>query len=404
MSSSLLVEELGGRRRTLTLVGSGLPLRGAAWPETTVAPTTFYPGNPEATQQVLQNRYEPSQWEFEFRTNRLIRSPARLNEGGSEQIIERAKTLIDALRSFKRGGSTLRVSWVSTSEGGSTAGRISRIGIMTKFEPAYERLDDAKVTVEFTWRGDGSTIKRAGSLRDDGTLSARVDATKSSDAVARAILDARMRQRISTIPRSADRFTLGQVEQLAKAPLKLANDFARVAQNVSSRVRQLGEIIQTVRSTPAALAGTALDIAQNAIDVSNQFVDQMSRQPPEVWSTRTKVTTLLRTARYYNGALTQSRLMADTYARLAEQARTRRSALVPGAGSSSMRTGDAYQLHIPKSGETFAQLAARYYQNPDLSDEIARANGLPGYTIEVPRIPIVIPTRRALEDANRNRV
>lgn len=402
-SSSIIIEEQTGQRRTLVLTGSGLPLQGADWPSEVVAPTTWYPGNRQASQQVLMPKRMPSNWSFEWRTNRLARTPALLDG----QKIERAATLFEAMDSILMSGQRLRVSFVAQSDGG-TQMRKSLFGVMTKLTPKVDRPDDIMADVEFTWSGDADQQQKLGVLRSEGQLSARINAVKSSDAVAKAILDQRMRSRIPTDPLSADRFSLGQLEQLVEAPRKVVEGFARTANGFSNRVKQLGDIIEKARSTPDAIAGSALDIANNAIGVATNFTDVMSRDTPESWSNRMKVSTLLRTAAYYNGAMRQSDLMAIGYQTLAEQSRKRRSGIVTSPGysraSDSLQREDAYQLHIPKSGETFADLGRRYYDNAELGDEIARANGLPGYTVMVPRMPIVVPVRRALEDANRNRV
>jgi hypothetical protein len=69
-----------------------------------------------------------------------------------------------------------------------------------------------------------------------------------------------------------------------------------------------------------------------------------------------------------------------------------------------MRTDDNFQIHIPRADETMLTIAQKYYGSPDLADELAIANGLPGYTITPPRMPLIIPTRRNLEESTRNRV
>jgi hypothetical protein len=399
-ASTIIIEELSGRtRRTILLSGSALPLQGATWPEEVVQSTTWYPGNRRATQQVLTRKMNESSFDFEWRTVRLARSPVRISGDGGSSLIERANTLVELFRTIL--GRSVRVTWVAES-GGGTNSRVSRLGLMTKMEPAYERPDDIKVAVTFEWSGDGATSRSpVSTLRDDGDLSARVAAVKSSDALAKAILEQRMRSRISTIPLSADRFTLGQLEQLAKAPSKVVNDVARLAYSVSNRVRKIGDLIQTVRSTPAEIAGSILDVATDTIGSANGFVDRLTREPPETWSARVKMSSMLRAASYYNGAVTQSQLMARTYSQLAEQARKRRSGLIPGPNGNMIRRGDAYQTHLPKTGETFAMLALKYYGNADLAPTIAKANGLPGYTVQVPRLPIIIPALNAAQDSRK---
>ena len=150
------------------------------------------------------------------------------------------------------------------------------------------------------------------------------------------------------------------------------------------------------------------DIANNGVNVATTFTDEISREGPETQALRTKVSTLTRTASYFSGAQTQADFMAGIYEKLAEQARRRRSATIASAGSSrrgdKMRNADNFEIYIPRSGDTFASIAKKFYGDADLGDELAIANGHPGYAITPPRAPLFVPTRRSLESSNRNKL
>lgn len=408
--SVVVIEELTGQRRKLFLSGSALPLQGASWSGETAMATEWNPGNREATQHVLNPKEMPSDWEFEWHTTRLIANPAQyVNENGSTQFISQAFDLSVLAESFCRNGMLLRVTWSSSAANESRpSARQVRIGRASTWDFAYDRADDLAASISFEWIGRGTQQPKASRIRGTADIEARNEAQRASDAVARQILEAAIRQR-ENAANSATKFTLGQLESLAEAPLELVDSMARQANAISSRVRRVGEVISTVRETPQAIAGRVFDVANNAVSVSTQFLDEMSREGPETQALGTKVSTLTRTASYYSGAQTQADLMSGAYADLAERTRRRRSAIFasPGAsrGVDQMRVGDILDVHLGRAGETMASIARRYYEDADLADELCRANGLATYTIQAPvGQPLIIPVRRALDDSNRNRV
>lgn len=408
-TSTIIIEELSGYRRTITLTGSALPKQGAGWPLEVTLPTTWNPGNPEATQQVLGPREMPSEMEFEWRTVRLLRSPVEVFGGPTGALlISKAHQLALYVEDVVRAAQLLRVTWSATASDEELF-RIVRVGRVSRFEPKYDRPDDIAVPIEFTWIGRGAQQSKVSDLRSGGQLEARNAAMRASEAVSRAILENEMRRQAYAVPNTASTFTLGQLEALVATPLRLVDSMARSANAITGRVRKLGEVINQVKETPAAMANRALDVANNAVAVANTFLDQLSREGPETLTTQTKVSMLVQTATYYSTAQRQSDLMAGAYLELAEQARRRRSAIVTSPGSSrrddQMRPGDSFQTYIPKVGETLAAIARRFYGDATLGDELARANGLPGYALTVPRNqPLIIPARTTLDNANRDRV
>ncbi len=404
-SSVVIIEELAGQKRRLNLVGSALPLQGAGWSGENSMSTDWNPGNPEATQQVLNPKEMPSDWEFVWRTVRLTRTPAILSGGGN---ITQAHVLATLVEDIARSGMLLRVTWSAGAANQSQSStRQVRIGRAKSWDFNYDRPDDIEAKIQFEWIGRGVDQPKASNIRGTSDIDARNAAQRASDAVARQILEDKMRRQAIAKANSADKFTLGQLESIAAAPLALMDQMAHAANGFSNRVRRVGDIINTVKETPAGIAARALDVANNALSVATQFLDEVSREGPETQAARTKVSILTRTATYFSGAQTQTDLMTASYLTMADQARLRRSAMVASAGASrradQMNNSDLFDVHLPRDGETMATIAMKFYGDADLGDELAKANGLPGYTIVPPRIPIIIPTRRALDDSNRNR-
>lgn len=408
-SSVVIVEETSGPKRRVNLVGSALPLQGAGWSGENTLPTQWNAGNVEATQQILGPKELPSDWDFEWRTIRLIAAPAvAYDSGGSPRNITLAAELATLMRDIFRAGQLLRVTWSAETSNGLPFRQV-RLGRVGSWDFDFDRPDDLRASVKFVWIGSGIGQAKVSELRSSAQLDASNAAMRASENVARQIIENKMRRNAYAVAQSASQFTLGQLESLVEAPLAFVDSFARTAQAVTNRVKNVGQLIQKVKETPAALASRMLDVANNAVAVSNVTLDTLGRQGPETLSAKTKVSMLVLTASYYSGAQTNADLMAGAYLTLADQARTRRSAMIPSAGTSrrddQLRIEDSFQVYIPKKGETFAAIAQTFYKDAELADELARANGLPGYTIVAPRgSPLVVPNRRSLDNAARDRV
>lgn len=409
-ASTVIVEERTGKRRRVELVGGALPLQGANWGGLQLLVTRWNPGNPEATQHVLGPQEVPSAWDFMLRTTTISRTPVRVFDGDTrvETTLVRAISIALLLEDMFRGGALLKVTWISNAQlDRESSPRISRVGRCSAWDFTPDRPDDIPAHVTFDWMGRGEDQAKASDLRGEDVLAVTQQAILAANAAADAISAAFIRRADRTGP-GATTFTLGQLEAIANGPLELVDSFARAANSVANRMQRIGDLILQVRELPAAILGRLVDVANNGLAVATQFMDAVSREGPETQSLRGKVSTLGTTASYFSGAQTQAELMADVMERVAEAARRRRSGLMPAAGVSrgqdQARTDDAFRVHLPRAGETMASIAQRYYGSPDLGDELAVANGLPGYTVTPPRIPIIIPTRRNLDESARNRV
>lgn len=395
-TSVLIVTELGGRRRQLSLVGAALPFMGAAWGGSLVMSTSWNPGNPNATQQVLVPTESPSAWEGEWNTNRLAALPPQYSEaGGADQSIVLADTLRSVIEDIFRSGQQLSVTWIYKDNR-----RITRFGRAKTWNFPHRGGDDIKWSITFEWSGRG--ISQPTVSPDEGTIAAVRAATLAANdaaghAEAQSIISANKQH-----PLSANRFTLGQLESLAGAPQQLVKNFTRLATAVTNRLRHVTDILVKVRDQPAAVAGLALSAATDAVATANDFCDRMGRQGPEQQSLDSRVSALLRASRYYGSAQTQAELMSMTALRLARLARARHANGRPSAGNpSSLSSGDMLATYLPKKGDTMISISRKFYGGDDLSYELSRANALPGSTIVPPRAPALIIPQRAILEGRR---
>lgn len=390
-TSVVIIREQSGRGREVDLIGAALPFMGASWGGAMVMNTNWNPGNPNATQQVLVPTEMPSAWEGSWNTNRLVSTPPTFSEGGgAPQPIVLADTLRDILEAIFRSGQTLSVVWIAGDNR-----RVSRFGRAKSWNFQHRGADDIKWSITFEWSGRSQTAPTISP--DQGILaSVRASAQASADAAsyseAQRIISANAQR-----PRSASRFTLGQLEQLAGAPQALMASFTRLSTAVTNRLRHVTDILVKTRDQPAAVFGLAVSAATDAVSTANDFLDRMSRPGPEQMSNEVRVASLLRATRYYSGGMTQAQLMASESARLRRQAMIRQAGARPAAGDpSTMAPVDAIQVWLPRQGETMTSIALRFYKQ-DLSFELARANGLPGSTITPPRRALIIPQLSVLQ-------
>lgn len=396
--SQVIIEEQGGRRRTLTLRGAALPFQGAEWTGEQIEDTSWNPGSSVATQQVLGPKEPPSEWEGEWNTTRLVSLPALFADGASEKSVSRADELADAADGIRVSGQLLRVTWVMRP-----GRRRVMYGRLTKLALKYTRADDVHWNATFTWIGLAPNAT-ATVPSDSETLAATRAAALAASQAAANIEAAAIIQSNPKVKNSASTFTLGDLEALADAPKQIVASFANAAKAVDSRLRQLSDIAAKIRGEPSEVMGQIVDAARDAVAVANGFVDAMTRQTPESMSTRAKVANLLRAVDYFGAAQVQAELIADAAARTRAAAAARRAAgQRAGADPRGLAGGgDLLAVVVPRLGDTMLSISKRFYDGDDLSDLLSRANGFPSATIVPPRGPIVVPTRAALE-RNRGR-
>lgn len=400
-SSTIVIEELSGERRKVELRGGGLPFQGSAfWATQLRVASTWNAGNmTEATQHILGPVELPSEWEGEWTTNRLISFPCYFyeNENSSGMAITRASTLRDVLDGMFYVGSLLRVSWVTGAMGEGAfqtpERRVTRIGRATHWKFTPRRADDIPWSITFEWSTRGKRVQSVVAFRSEN---AQADIRAALMALGELTAKVELATVVSSnrqVKNSANAFTLGDLEAFADGPSRLLRDFSRAAYSITDRLNRVGGLALKMRGLTSELAGQAIDVATNAVAVSTQFVDAISRPAPETLSTQNKVSNLLQTASYYGDAVTQAELVTDSNLELARTLRKRRNAQANATGGDSAQVGDILAVHIAKANETFASISSKYYGTPEHAEAIAINNGFAAYQIEVERgAVIIVPT------------
>jgi len=412
--STLIIEETGpagpGKKpRRIVLLGSGLPFMGSEWAFENNVITTWYPGNPvEATQQNLGPRELPSTWQGDWRRTRLSRTPCRFtNDQGAEVSIIDPQGLREAFELIGRSGIRLRVTWsvnANEGQGNSASGfsqlkntQILREGLIKNAHFSFIRHTDIGWTVEFNWASRGGTQDRVVSVRSDEDLDAASNALLVNAAGINFALESSIVKAKKDVRKSAVKFSLGQFEALANAPLQAVNSFNRQIQQNVSQIKQLGSVINTFRTQPAAITGSFINLAKNTQSIAINLIDTLGRQPPEVQANKTRVASLLRANRYFASVAEQARLTAESSRDLALRLR---APLVQRGGapvisvqeSQTTRAGQVLGVHVCHEGDTPQKVSIQYYKTPDHGSDILRANKLPLYQPSfLPGAVLIIP-------------
>lgn len=424
VGSQLTIEELtpttpGGQPRVVILVGPGLPLKGGAkWGGDTRLITKWYPGNgTEATQQNLGPIEMPSDFSGEWNRTRMGRAPSWYrDETGSARYVMEPLDLFEILDAIRIAGARLRVTWASsgsrllgTSASGSVQDvdrKILREGRMKSLEITPDTEVDVRWSMNFEWSGRGNTQDRAASVRRDDDLTAATSAVQQSISALDFFVDAKMVSLKPNLRLSASMLTLGQLEALANAPLKLVNDATRKLRYNLNQFKRVADVAKKLAFSPISMANSAVDFARNTTAIANQFVTQFGRTPVELLSLKGKVSDLTKAHKHFGQVADQ---MSVTARRGAELEQKLREARVSGGNrgqisvkeSATTRAGDLLAIHVCKSGDTPTRLSMKFYQSPDHASDILRANRLPLHTPSfAPGKIVVIP---ALSSGPQNR-
>jgi hypothetical protein len=394
-TSYVLITEITGLRRSVRLVGAGLPFQGASWGVQLRNKTTWYPGNAQqATQHILGPVEADSDWEGFWRTTQLIRTPAQFTDENHETTrITSAFSLMQVMEDVCRRGATLSVEWGDNLR--DLNRRLVREGIADEINFRVDRADDISWTITWKWSGRGVQQQKVAAFRtEDGVAKIRDAILRGQEILQLEALDTIVSKR-RDVRNSASQFSLGQLENLAKAPLEITRSFTRKIQQIVGRFKKLGEIINQVRSLPTQLANQGLDQAANAVSVCNNFIDTMSRKPPEALTARARLSNLTRSLTFYGDAMTTSKLLR----RSAQGLRTQLEGSQKQA--STILAVHVCRARYPNRSETLASISITYYGVPDYAAGIAKANGLPLNQVSVsPGDILTIPTLSVIKGFN----
>jgi len=171
MPEAFTITELTGSERSIELRDRAMPYKPVSWPGEQRTEKTLYPGNPQATIQVLG----PEEIDVEIRgrwKDRYIGRGNMIVLSGWDSIVSAGETpsaeqMVQVFHTLRRSGNLLEVRW----------GPEIRRGVLKRFEPNYHRLDVIEWTCRFEWLQYGATAPTPFTSAPSQTMSAELAAT-----------------------------------------------------------------------------------------------------------------------------------------------------------------------------------------------------------------------------------
>lgn len=417
-SSTITIEELtgtaqGGPRRVI-LRGPSMPFMGAEWSAGNNVVTTFYPGNPVGSQQMLGPREMPSAWQGEWNRTLLGKSPVIYrDETESDFLITRPDLVWDVLEDIFRKGALLRVTW--STHGAEMVGDFDKtLRVINsdrvrdgrakewKFQP--DRHTDIKWSITFDWLGRGGEQLRAADVREDSDLAADANGLENSIALTRFLSEMRAKSLVPDVRLSASHITLGQLEALADAPNQLVLGVTRDLTAAVNQVKRVVDLGKKIGNIPDQIRNTITDFSRNTEAIAKKFDDSATRFPCELASKDKRVGPVMRGHVYMQRMSEQTRVNARLARNIIDKNK-RFVADVAGQGklvakdTSASRAGEVVATYVSKEGDTPQLVSMRFYGTPDRAIDILQMNRLPWHTPTFRRgtvliIPQLSTTRR----------
>jgi hypothetical protein len=361
---------LEGDYPTISLTGGGLPYKGVTFPREQRGKTTWYPGNPVATQTVTGPIRPPTTM-----TGRWM--DFDLGEGGARALVLQFDELIDR-------AIPVEVRWGGRSLSTGEDPAITQRGYIKKFEPKYQRSQDIEWSITFEWRGDvlqtqppsfalGGIVKQDSFSELADQLATTQEATQSWIDIAWSAIATGTNEMLA-VSDALDEVqnAIFQATYVANGASDMLQTAAQLPSAVADRIRGMCDlVIMACANARAALqAACGLFSGVIAAQQSGQ-VDQAVAQAFQVQAARAKLAIfptddpMVR----LDGQTTQFDLISTWDAMAAQASQT-------AAAIAAQQVPDIIAVVRPPAGSDLRDLAITYYGNPDLWILIADFNDL----------------------------
>lgn len=257
------IVELTGARREIHLFDRALPYQGLKTPTAQRYVTHWYPGSKVATLQVLGPTV--GDWKLEGMWKaRFLLAQRSVDLRGFEDIDNSNFTvspedLIAAVERIVEGGQQVEVSWAAQT----------RRGLLAEFEPEWDRREDVRWSMTFTWTQRGNEAARRARPAVDRSATVQ-QAMDELDAVLTEQPKAVTRTTIGDLAREARSANLAFLVALQRAQRATTATVAeiqgvqaageRVVQAMRALCRGSIEDLPYYESTPLDDLRTVLDV------------------------------------------------------------------------------------------------------------------------------------------------
>ena len=374
----------------VSLRGTELPFWGAEFGTEQRIKTTYYPGNPQASQTVvgptLPNTTIGGRW-----------MDLSLTDGGARVLVRQIEFMV-------QHAIPVEVQWGGRNFGENTSQpddpAIVRRGLIKKINPKYTRLENVEWTIEFEWSGadvqsqspniSADSFNQGADFQDlSDELSATQDTTTSWVGQAFSALGTGANELLA-VSDALDYLQNKVVDAMGvvESAQEFGQQIADLPNEISNRVRSVCDQVKLAcaggRAATGAFCGTYENIAHAPTpwnnnggatpgSVNNPIAVEAMRAKMAMYPTDDALTFLDGETAYYD--------VLDAWDALAELAAQRATAL------EAQTLPDVIAVVRPPAGADLRDLAATYYGDSTLWPCIAifPPNNLP--TSEVPATP-----------------
>lgn len=230
------------------LRGRSLPYRPIIFKGKQRVKTTWLPGNPVATQQVMGPTEEPTTingtWKDRFLGNGV------------------AMGLANLFQDIRRSGALLEVTWgAGIIDGSATGSGIIRQGIITDSEFTIDRPQDVQWRIEFTWRGDNQAVA-------PGVLAVGVENPRQGFA--------NVKQSLQDVLDNLTGFEDSPLSSLVRLPSQLRSEIdstAKQMEDVIGLIQDGAGLGTSLVDLPSVVALRAMQVANKGTVVAGQVRD-----------------------------------------------------------------------------------------------------------------------------------
>jgi hypothetical protein len=351
----------------IQLVGRALPLRGTMkFHGKQRVKTTFYPGNPVASQQVIGPTLEPTTFSGDL-------SDRYLGDG-------QAKGLVDLLDDLRARGCSVEVTWggsvASSGAGQSVSGSpIVRVGVISDFAFTPDRIQDITWEATFDWRSAGQAAAPA--ISSTSKLNPRQDLGQVVD-------DLQMSSALWDAYRQGPAATVGVAQRL----LQGAAQAQETIETAVDAILDASAAVATATLIPTQAALRMIGACTNGIAALTQLEQNLLAINPLASEVRDSALDLLR---FKNDIFTQLLASRDAKERCYDAR----------AGVQEIVEPDIIAEVVVTPGTDVRDLASKYYGDPELGWAIQNFNRFetsavpppatgpsdnPGRPVRIPRI------------------
>ncbi len=342
------------------------PFRPIEFGGTMRAQTTFYPGNPNASQLPIGPTEKPTTVTGEWNDKYL----------GDGQ----AQALADLIDSIRLAGVTVEVTWpLSALTGAPSSPVLSgdpnvRVGLITDFTYKYlYGREDIGWSCEFTWRSRGKPSAPAVSAT--GTINAR-------EGFADVALDLATTKAIGQALLEGPTTVLG----IPQAAQRAFDDAFAQVDSVVSAVTQATAAVTSATLIPAAAATQLINSCTSGVQACLNMISNVESLN-------------LLTLEVADSALDLIRLVDSLFVTKHQADVAGETCYDAALGIQQQVIPDVIATVVAPAGTDLRDLAIRYYGTPDGWLAIADANGIAGSAVpasptgpsDQPNRPIVIP-------------